>query len=347
MNIEAAATANQNGLELFAAADPDKATDFLKKAYRHWADEKGILVNLGLALMQQGYPDKAAHCYKLAISSTELRTRRSARKNLGFLHLWRGEWQTGWHLHGKRFESEKFLASQWQGEPLNKHPLVVWNDVGMGDAFHFVRYTLPLIDRGEKIIFAVHKSQVSIFSKYLAWPLYKVVDRETIDLEACIHIPLMSLIPLLDNSTEWGRKWDKRTWKQISPSSSQGQIGICWASNPGDPSMHNYKSSSPGELLDVFKIDRAATEIISLQTDEPEVHKRMGLLQPKLCWLETLKQISNCKLILSVDTAVAHLAAGANKPVKMLLPKIPDWRWQQALGARPCWYPNLTLKQRP
>ena len=55
MNIEAAATANQNGLELFAAADPDKATDFLKKAYRHWADEKGILVNLGLALMQQGY----------------------------------------------------------------------------------------------------------------------------------------------------------------------------------------------------------------------------------------------------------------------------------------------------
>ena len=86
--------------------------------------------------------------------------------------------------------------SEWRGDPLNGQVLTVWNDVGMGDAFQFVRYTLPLLQRGEKVRFAVAASQISLFRDHLAWELTEVVDRRSVDhLHGGPQIPLMSLIP--------------------------------------------------------------------------------------------------------------------------------------------------------
>ena len=114
--------------------------------------------------MQQGLINQAERAYRLALRSDEQRVRRSAAKNLGFLLLWRGDHQQGWHWHGQRFEGESFEANQWRGDPLNGQTLTVWNDVGMGDAFQFVRYTLPLLQRGEKVRFAVAASQIPCFA---------------------------------------------------------------------------------------------------------------------------------------------------------------------------------------
>jgi len=102
---------NSEGLECFAAGDPTTAEDLLRKAFQGLPAEKGILVNLGLALMQQGRVDQAERCYRLALTSDEQRVRRSAAKNLGFLLLWRGDHQQGWHWHSHRFEGEPFKAS--------------------------------------------------------------------------------------------------------------------------------------------------------------------------------------------------------------------------------------------
>ena len=154
---------NRKGLEQFAAGNPEAADLLLRQAYRNLSGETGILVNLGLALMQQGLVDQAERAYRLALDSDEQRVRRSAAKNLGFLLLWRGDHQQGWHWHSQRFEGEGFEANQWRGDPLNGKTLTVWNDVGMGDAFQFVRYTFPLIERGEHVRFAVAESQVPLF----------------------------------------------------------------------------------------------------------------------------------------------------------------------------------------
>ena len=335
MNTEAAAAANDAGLDAFANGDPTEAERLIKKAYRHSADQLGILVNLGLALMQKGQPDLAERCYRLALASKDLRTRRSASKNLGFLHLWRGEWQQGWHWHGQRFEGEALLKTLWQGEPLNGKPLVVWNDVGMGDAFQFVRYTLPLLERGERVVFGVDKSQIAIFQQRLCWPLAQIVDRKLIDHLAGPQVPLMSLIPVLDPSTSWGRTWNGPTWEIAD--AIPLQRGLCWASNPGDRSMHHYKSSSPEELLAGAN---SKLPLLSLQTDEFETHQRLKLDPPERSWLKTLERISCCREVLSVDTAVAHLAAGAGRTVMLQLASSYDWRWK----GKPLWYPQLSLK---
>jgi hypothetical protein len=341
VNQEAAAAANTAGLEAFASADPERAAQLLKQAYRQWADELGILVNLGLASMQLGHPQLAERCYQLASRSLDRRTRRSARKNLGFLHLWQGLWESGWALHGCRFEGEPFLRNQWQGEPLNGQPLLVWNDVGMGDAFQFVRYTQTLVERGERVILAVQASQIELFDQHLAWPLEQVVDREQIDLQAGPHIPLMSLVGLLDPSTGWGRNWPGPTWQlpggqRVAPQS----LGLCWASNPNDRSLHHYKSLRAEELIARLEPSEGSWPRLSLQTDETEAHGRLGLEPPQRNWVATLERVSQCRHVHSVDTAVAHLAAGAGVPVTLHLGAVADWRWQ---GASPWWYPSLTL----
>lgn len=337
--IEAAVQANAQGLTAFAAGQAAAAQDLLRQAYRLHPEELGILVNLGLALMQQGQPNPAEHCYRLAYRSHDLRVRRSAAKNLGFLKLWCGQWQEGWHWHGQRFAGEAFLANQWRGEPLNGRILTVWNDVGMGDAFHFVRYTQPLVQRGERVRLAVERSQIKLFQEQLAWPLAEVVDRSTIDRQAGVHIPLMSLIGVLDPSTAWGRSFPGPTF-QPPPQAGQGRaIGVCWASNPQDRTMHAYKSCRPERLLHLLPHPNAG--LISLQTDEAEAHQRLGLDGAQRNWQHTWQRLGSCHTVLSVDTAVAHLSAGSGVPLTLLLGSVPDWRWRQPTGQEALWYPKL------
>jgi len=338
MNIQTASTANDAGLDAFANGDPEKAEQLLKQAYLLWADQLGILVNLGLALMQQGLPELAERCYRRALTSNDLRARRSARKNLGFLHLWRGHYQEGWHWHDQRFEGEAFLQTQWRGQPLNGKSLLVWNDVGMGDAFHFVRYTLPLLERGERVIFAVDKSQIDIFKQRLLWPLAEVIDRKSVDHLAGPQVALMSLIPVLDPNTSWGRAWTGPTWDMPNPEPAYAR-GLCWASNPTDRSMHYYKSSSPEELTAGRNSSGAGLPLLSLQSDELETHQRLALMPPERCWIRTHDLIGRCQEVLSVDTAVAHLAAGSGKQVHLKLGTNYDWRWK----GYPTWYPQIRM----
>lgn len=337
-SIAQAVQCNSDGLEAFAAGDPEASERLLRQAYQLHPQELGILVNLGLAFMQQGLVTPAEHCYRLATRSHDLRVRRSACKNLGFLHLWCGHWNEGWRWHGQRFAQEAFLSHQWRGEPLNGRTLTVWNDVGMGDAFQFVRYTKPLVERGERIAFAVDASQIRLFQEQLAWPLAAVVDRSSINREEGIHIPLMSLIGLLDPSTSWGRSFQDLTF--ISPPRAGGEqaTGLCWASNPGDRTMHAYKSSQPERLLQLVD-----TALLSLQTDETEAHQRVGLQPAERNWQHTWARLGRCRQVLSVDTAVAHLSAGSGLPLRLLLGAVPDWRWRQPMGHEPLWYPNLQV----
>lgn len=338
---------NSDGLECFADGDPAAAEVLLRQAFQGLPHERGILVNLGLALMQQGRVDQAERCYRLALDSDELRVQRSAAKNLGFLLLWRGDHQQGWHWHGRRFEGEPFKTSEWRGDPLNGQLLTVWNDVGMGDAFQFVRYTKPLLQRGEKVRFAVATSQITLFRDHLAWELTEVVDRRSVDhLQDGPQIPLMSLIPLLDSDTVWGRRFAGPTWRPTQTNDgAQQHVGVCWASNPKDRTMHAYKSCAPEQLLDLQRRLLPSFTPISLQTDETDAHQRLELQPARPDWINTLKRISNCRAVFSVDTAVAHLAAGSERPTTLMLSDPPDWRWRPVPEdpEAPLWYPSLSM----
>ena len=218
----------------------------------------------------------------------------------------------------------------------------------MGDAFQFVRYTVPLLQRGEKVRFAVASSQVPLFRDHLAWQLDEIVDRKHISpSKGGPHIPLMSLIALLDSNTLWGRHFAQPTWNHPHQSNNHGeQVGLCWASNPQDRTMHVYKSSTPQRLLTLQHKHYPKSKSVSLQTDEDQAHAEVGLTPARAEWSATLQRISQCKSVISVDTAVAHLAAGSGKPIHLLLDNPPDWRWRPVPEdqSAPQWYPNVSIE---
>ena len=337
---------NQTGLELFGNGQPIKASNYLEQAYKDMPKELGILVNLGLAYMQQKQVKKAEKCYQMALQSENLLVRRSASKNLGFLLLWNGNYNEGWYWHGKRFEGEELLKTQWKGEPLNGRLLTVWNDVGIGDAFQFARYTLPLIQRKEKVRIAVDSSQINLFKEELAWELTDVVDRGKIDhLDGNPQIPLMNLIPIIDPTTEWGRNFESVTWKKTTKT-EKNSVGVCWSSNPNDKTMHYYKSITSEQIMDIVSQKYQIAEVTSLQTDEVEEHQRLKLKPAMKNWYNTLNKIKQCREIISVDTAVAHLAAGCGEKTTVLLSDPPDWRWKR-IGktiSTGNWYPNIKIE---
>ena len=122
------------------------------------------------------------------------------------------------------------------------------------------------------------------------------------------------------------------------------QVGLCWASNPQDRTMHVYKSA-PEQLLRVQRRTLPQCAPISLQSNEAEAHQRPKLQPAQAEWSDTLKRISQCCAVLSVDTAVAHLSAGSERPTTVLLGDPPDWRWRpvQEDPEAPLWYPSLSV----
>ena len=155
----------------------------------------------------------------------------------------------------------------------------------------------------------------------------------------------MSLISLLDSNTLWGRYFTQPTWKLPFGSDAIGEnVGLCWASNPQDRTMHAYKSCTPEKLLTLQQRLLPKCTPVSLQTNEAEAHQRLDLQPAKPEWSDTLRRISHCQAVLSVDTAVAHLSAGSERPTTLLLSDPPDWRWRPVPEdpKAPLWYPSMT-----
>ena len=105
MDIEKSSALNNKGLELFANGYPEEAAKTIRESYKNYSDELGILVNLGLTYIQQGKINEAEKCYQIALTSSELRTKRAAHKNLGFLHLSQARWTEGRFPGGRRSTS--------------------------------------------------------------------------------------------------------------------------------------------------------------------------------------------------------------------------------------------------
>ena len=157
----------------------------------------------------------------------------------------------------------------------------------------------------------------------------------------------MSLIALLDSSTLWGRRFSQPTWEQASGADNlKEQVGFCWASNPKDRTMRAYKSCLPYRLLEVQQQHHPGCRPVSLQTDEATAHAELGLTPAVPDWTTTLHSIGACKAVISVDTAVAHLAAGSGCSTHLLLGNRPDWRWQPVPEdpSAPLWYPTVSVE---
>ena len=355
-----AETWNNQGLQHYAKGHVEQALTMLKTAHLLLPDSGTVLVNLGFMKAAIGREDAAARCYSQAMTDAE--SRSSACKNLGFLELNRGNPRQGWQLHHQRLNDPALLQQHWEGlHQALTTPLLVWNDVGQGDAIQFSRYLPGLIRWGFRIRLAVQPPLIPLFQRWLPVAKSTHLDVQPLNDSAWNgvqrHLPVMGLCRLLDpdlmEASQPGGAYlsnpDPPSPNPVTELPPGRRIGLCWASNPGDQSLYIQKSIPVSLLLQGLSW-QPKDQVISLQRGEEDDRRRWrqsfaAELPDAADWCETARWILSCDLVISVDTAVAHLAGALGIPVLVLVPWIADWRWRYGSNGQR-WYRNCTTVQQ-
>ncbi len=290
-------------------------------------------------------------------------------------HNRNANWNTAVHslLHGdleigfKQFESRKRLVSvvfsrrrfgvpEWDGAPLDGRSIFIHAEQGLGDSIQFVRYARLLKERGAgRVIVECSPTAAALLSTVEA--IDELVPPDAPLPPFDVHAYLMSLPLLLGTTLEnipasvpYLFAAPRPVAQFVRESGSGLRVGLAWAGNPSHQ-RDLTRSLSLEMLAPILAAD--GVTFFSLQKGAParQLTTLQGAniidLDSQLNDLaDTAAAINELDLVIAVDTAVAHLAGALGKPVWVLLPFVPDWRWMLARENSP-WYPTLRLFRQP
>lgn len=307
--------------------------------------------NLGVLYACIKNEAEAERCYRMALFLDESYT--SARFNLGYLLLRQGRFEQGWAALEARnwYPLPPASCPQWQGEPLTGKSVLIAHEAGLGDMIQFCRYAAQL-----KIMGAASVTLICPPALQRLFESLEEVD-EVICSEAPVlqsvwdcWTPVMSLpyycktrsesipasIPYLHASPELVEQWAAQL-----PQTGLN-VGLVWRGNPLFENDNERSLASIDLLAPLWKV--AGINLISLQKGGDVVRDAFPLINmaTQLAdFADTAALVMNLDLVISVDTAVAHLTGALGKPCWMLLPDYKtDWRWQVDRADTP-WYPGV------
>jgi len=268
------------------------------------------------------------------------------------------EYQKAWEVFENRFafyecskdasEMAQFelkhcvLPHRWDGkQDISGQKVLVWGEEGIGDIVHFLRYIPHLKALGGHVIFTTRYPVLrTLLEKqpFIDQVVIQESDSPIPEYDTCL--PLMS-IPFLTGLNTFPPPPYLTVEGKTDLRSGKRNIGICWAGN----STFFKDAARSHQLQEFLPLATNSNQLVSLQKEKRLDDKKnvMNLLELPLDSLEdTAKVINGCDLVVSVDTAVAHLAGAMNKETYLLLPGYPEWRW--GLDEISCiWYPNTRL----
>ena len=318
--------------------------------------------NLGLALYENGELEEAYSCLETALQHSP--GHMQASYTLSMLKLARGEYETGWAMYAARFQCvpDSQLVRQenlWQDtSSLVGKTILIWAEQSLSDTLQFCRY-LPLIKafKPNHMVLAVPEALFELFNAYWAHDAgVLVVSQDGKPLPHYdVHCPMLSLPAVfktqLDSvpATLPYLTVDARhcePWQQLLGPSRRLRIGLNWCG----AAENKYDSVRSIPLFLMAPLLKMEVEWHSLQKEfRREDHimlKRFPMLEchhPALTDLTaTAGLIMQMDIVISVDTAVAHLAAALGKLVWLLIPHQAHFRWLQSQETSP-WYPGLRL----
>ncbi len=337
------------------------------------AHEAALAINpkLGEAHGNRGNTLKFLHRTEEAIAAYQqgLRIRPDSadlKYNEALTHLLRGDLRRGWGNYERRWDRKKsagrrpFRQPLWDGkEPLPGKTILIHAEQGLGDTLQFVRY-LPLLSaQGAEVLLEVQ----SVLRPLLAaqFPARTVWARNESLPRFDLHCPLLSLpgafatgldsIPAADGpylkappekTAGWGRRFEL---------ARRPRIGLAWSGSAAHRSDRQRSipfaqfqaiiRDRPGSFFSVQKEVRPADAALLATTPEvtdlaPELHD----------FADTAAILANLDLLVTADTAVAHLAGALGVRTWLLLPFFPDWRWLLGRTDSP-WYGSLRLFRQP
>lgn len=256
----------------------------------------------------------------------------------------------------------KSQAPRWDGSRLHGRTILISEEQGHGDTIQFLRY-LPLVRERAgncRILLDCPPLLCRLLKQNNALGA-EVLER---DQPAAAAPRFDRQIPFLDLPFAV-RRWEpvpvsepylhappaaRAFWRDKLSATSGFRVGVAWAGNPKHP--NDLRRSMPAEkLFPLLGISGAAIHSLQIlpQGGPPKSLLDAGLIDLAASitdFADTAAVISELDLVITVDTAVAHLAGALGRPVWTLLPFVPEWRWGLHREDTP-WYPTMRLFRQP
>ena len=321
-------------------------------------DHAEAFYNRGNVLKELRRIDEALASYELALALRPDYV--DANWNEAYLRLLTGDFARGltrsewrWNSPASGLERRALAQPLWLGgAPIDGKTILLHSDQGMGDAIFFCRYVPLLAARGARVIVEVEAPLRALMSGLTG--VSQCISKTEAAPDFDLHCPMSSLplafetrLATIPGTTPYlGVPAQGEEWEARLPPRDRPRIGLAWSGNPRHGNDRNRSIALKGlaPLLDL------PARFVSLQTDvRPDdavtlrAQSRMLDLGSTLTnFAETAALILRLDLVISVDTSVAHLAGALGKPVWILLPFSPDWRWLLDRQDSP-WYPTARL----
>lgn len=317
--------------------------------------------NLARVLNLQGQLERAiAHYHKaiqLAPNCAEFHCALASALLLsGNLAEGLAEYEWRWRM--SEVEPRSFHQPLWDGSNLEGSTILVHADQGLGDTIQFVRYAPLLAQQDAQVIVECQQPLRRLLSTVAG--INQIIAQGMPLPEFDVHAPLLSLPHILGTTLETipaqipylALPENYHPLPIEVPPETQLKVGIVWAGGYRERfdqlRLYQTKSCTLSMFVDLLSIP--SLTLYSLQVGRDAAAVAEFRTEPRLVDLssqiqdfaDTAGLISQLDLVISVDTAVAHLAGALGKPVWVLLPFIPEWRWLLEREDSP-WYPTMRL----
>ncbi len=282
-----------------------------------------------------------------------------AHYHRGMALLLAGRFEEGWpeyewRLNIPDFGHRHFNAPRWDGAPLAGRTLLVICEQGYGDVFQAARYLPLLRDAGGRVVFECPGDLAGLLAPLVpAADLVPLTGRAPPDAPFDVYAALLSLPGCLGTTAE--------TIPAAAPYLAADpalcapfedalagpgfKVGLVWAGSPRHPDdrQRTTRLRDFAPLGGVAGVRLFGLQVGAAAAEAPPPGLAVEALGPRLASFgATAAVIDRLDLVVTVDTAVAHLAGALAKPVWTLLPFAPDWRWLTGRDDSP-WYPTMRL----
>lgn len=343
--------------------EPEKALAHYAQAFVQDYNSVSAFNNYGNVMREMGHPDRAQPFLEHALRLDP--GHNVARFNLAVSLLLQGNYQQGWPAYEARWNFEHLKGQlpnlpqpRWTGQDLTGKTILIVGEQGIGDTIQFARFVLDLQNKGAYVVLVVLDQLLSLFGtsekmqcisfgdtlpEFDFWaPIMSVpgVLGATLDN---LQSPLSYIIPHQERITEWNRLLGKK---------EKLRVGFSWSgrrdtwinqhkSVPFDLMLNLVRTNPQHEWINL-QIDASDNETLELQNAGVSTYP--GTIS---CMADSAALISCMDVIVSVDTAVSHLAGAMGKPTWIMLNHYAvDWRWLLNRADSP-WYPTVRLFRQP
>jgi tetratricopeptide (TPR) repeat protein len=344
------------GLLLVQNDEIEEAIGFFHNAVALRPNFVEAITNLGNALAELNRTDEAIALFERALAIRP--DFAQARWNLSLAHLIKGDYAAGWNDYEARWAVNRLTPGDgcpqplWDGSDLKGRTILLRAEQGLGDTIQFVRFAPTLAARGGRVIVQCPPALVRLLRTCPA--VEQVVGNDQLALECDVQCPMMSVARVLRATPQTPAATvpylhadpaDAATWRARLAQEPGLKVGLVWAGNPAHKSDRQRST----------RLDRLAAlaqtpgvRWVSLQKGVACEQLARNPAFKMIDWVAELKNfadaalIANLDLIITVDTATAHLAGAMGKPTWLLLKFAPDWRWGLGRSETP-WYPTMRL----